>query len=587
VTMLVDQFPAAFRQIAALSLDGSALEQPRFLRNQVLGLLPSIGYSVDMDGDELPVVLMHEDRLLPLLLVERSTASLPLIQFRPHKRGVTLLVFGPVASDRKVPYASFSIDCTAFIGDDAASLTDDLAGAIHRGIAVGVHSAEKFLRTSDPRHHGSLRQCPEAAALLRDRIGQNIRRCDVLSILLPALRPFTLFVGHDCYGQAVDVNLALGMEAPVVLLPKGKPSHFFPPGTDPGWWAPGAGVFHSHLHRWLSAELRHRWESIQPAFLDASRRLMAERLEDLSALPYMNVNYRDSTADSMVGWSNFQDALGVPVYEPDRSREDGPVHWIFALHSFADEAFRWGMDRLWSLYDLFLTAARHIHQVYPADRIVLRPHPNTLSIFVGPKRAWALRKLFERLDAGELHDLPTGYFDLSLQLRLCREITATGVECFLSSPVPTGELLRPRNSVVLTRHGSIVLEAAWLGRPSIFSEVAPYAFLFPAANRYSDAESLWQALNHGRTRAVAGTAEGPSHESLARYQAILDTAHGVPRAAGPGMLLAPTANHDPLRSFDDLAYRSESVSDAVRRLRSCLAAPQELAAFQQVLGCSS
>lgn len=581
---LVESFPSAFRQVADVALDWSAVERERGLRVLISDVLPLLGYDGQATAGHLPLVVAHEDRLLPLLLIHRTPSSPPLIQFHVSKGIATLLAFGPVGRDRTVAYARLTLDCTGQIGDPAAVLATDLISTTHRGIAVGVHSAEKFLRSSDPRHHRSLTLPDEAAHVLRSDVIRNVRRCDTLAVLFPALKPFTLVVGHDCYGQAIDVNLALGMQAPVVLVPKGKPCHFYPAGSAPGKWSDDGGVFSSHLGRWFSGQLTSRWNSVAPPILDDARRLMAERLENLAALPYMNVNYRDSGSDSMAGWENFRNSLGLPVYDPGQPTGDASAHWIFALHSFSDEAFRWGMDRLWSMYDMFLRAARHIQAAFPADRIVLRPHPNTLDVFVGPRHGWALRKAFERMHAGDRLDMPTRYFDVSLQLGLCREIADTGVECFLSPMVPAGELLRPQASIVLTRHGNIVLEAAWLGRRSVFSEVAPYAFLFPPASRFSDAESLRRAMDRARAETLAGLIEGPSREDLARYQAILDTPYGSSRTASAGMVLEPTSTHEPMQSFDDFTYPAESVSEAVERLLACLSAPQEVAAFRDALG---
>jgi hypothetical protein len=114
--------------------------------------------------------------------------------------------------------------------------------------------------------------------------------------------------------------------------------------------------------------------------------------------------------------------------------------------------------------------------------------------------------------------------------------------------------------------------------------VAPYAFLYARDVQYDDADSLRSTMRLGRTRVMAGTATFPSHDDIAKYQAILDTPSGVKRASGFGEVPFPGSATAPMRNFDDFRYGPESMEEAASRLLSCLRAPSERAAFRQVLG---
>lgn len=577
-----DDFAAAFREVARHRLESDAHSSGRELRNRIVAVLPSLGYR-DRGGDvSLILVPRHkfEHRLLPLLIFERHADSDPFILYDIRGGVITLKVFGPLDADRRSPLVRFDLDATSDLPAIDDSIVRAGVHAIHRDIAVGVHATERLLRSGDLRNHASTDLPAEAAARLESLLAPAVRRCDLLDPLFRALQPFSLYAGHDCYDDAVDVNVALGMHVPVLVQPKGKLFQHYGPNDAAGRWTPDGTLFRSHLNRRFGAEVEARWESLDPTFVADAHSLMERRMGSLSALPYMrNVSYRDWNSDVSIGWRNFRDELGVAVYEPGRPADRERVAWILSLHSFADEPFRWGMDRLWSLYDMFLVAARQVRDAFPADLIVLRPHPNSLGIYSDPQ-------FIPQVESGSRRG-PTDLLDIYLQLRLCQAIAGLGIDCELSSLQPAEELLRPERSIVVTRHGSIMVEASWIERTGIFSRVAPYAFLFPADRQFDDAESLRTAMRVNRERVLSGTATFPSRPDLARYQAILDTPGGVKRASVMGEVNVPNSAIEPMRNFDDFRYGPETVEQAAARLGSCLAVPTERAALMAVFGRSS
>lgn len=576
-----DEFGAAFIEIFRGRYQHGVLADGGELRARLTDLLPLLGYRARAGETAMLVVPRHrhEDRLLPLLINGRDPESDPLIQYDVRGGVIVLKVFGHLRSDQRSPFARLEIDCNGRLPTIDQQVVRAGVHAVHRGIAVGVHAMERMLRSADLGTHGSTTLPAEAQARLETHIAQAIRRCDLLGDLFPALGRISLYAGHDCYDEAVDVNLALSLHAPVLVQPKGKVfQHYLSEDTE-GRWTPDGRLFRSHLNHRFSKEVEDRWDCIETGLLEDARSLMERRMGSLSALPYMrNVCYQDHDSNSSVGWRNFRDALGIPVYEPESAADSGRHRWILSLHSFADEPFRWGMDRLFSLYDMFLTAARHVRDAFPRDIVVLRPHPNSLSYF-GDQR------LIEKVESGAVHG-PTDLLDIYLQLRLCQQIAGLGVRCELSSLQPAGELLRPDRSVVVTRHGSIIIEASWLQRVGIFSRVAPYAFLYPADVQFDDAESLIAAMRLARERAISGTTAFPSRDDIVGYQAILDSPMGTKRATVMGEVPFPQSVVHPMRNFDDFRYGPETMDEAASRLLSCLRAPTEREALLAALGSS-
>lgn len=572
-------FKAAFQHRQTIPVEYSDPCAAIDLGRQVRAMLPALGYQQGKGRSDVLLVprQKYEDRLLPLLILDRRGDSAPLIQYDFQGGLIRLRLFGPPQSDRTSPYVQFDIDCVSQLAPIDPRLVESGVHAVYRGVAIGVHATERLLRTADLQHHGSTDLPEEVAGMLETLIAQAITRCDLLQILFTSIGSFTNFAGHDCYDEAVDVNFALKFGAPVLVQPKGKVFQYYEAESAPGEWSADADVFISHLGHCFRKEIVERWESVDPAFVADACSLMDQRMASLSALPYMrNVWFRDRDSSTSTGWRNFRDALGVPVYEPGRPEDSGRVVWVLSLHSFADEPFRWGLDRLWSLYDMFLVAARHIRAVGPSDLIVLRPHPNSLALFLD-------QNIVDQVHSGIVRG-PTELLDIYLQLRLCQAISQLGLDCELSSLQPTGELLQPKSSVVITRHGSIVAEAAWMQRIGIFSTISPYAFLFGKERQYSNTASLREAITLNREQALAATSTFPSRDDIARYQAILDTTRGVKRARVMGEIPWPTLKQRPMRNIDDFAYGVESVTEAAERLLSCLNAPVEKAAMQRALG---
>lgn len=574
-----EDFAAAFREISHARLPGDSIAAGGDLRERIVEILPTLGYGAGCGGKPFTLIPRHkyEHRLLPLVILDRHAGSDPCILYDIRGGVITLKVFGPLDAERRSPYARFDIDCNQGLPAIEDAILQAGVRAVHRDIAVGVHATERLLRSGDLRNHASTDLPEEAAARLESLLAQAVRRCDLLGPLFRALHPVTVYAGHDCYDDAVDVNVALGMHVPVLVQPKGKLFQHYGPNDAAGRWTTDGTLFRSHLNRRFGTEVETRWESMDPTFVADAHSLMERRMGSLSALPYMrNVSYRDWNSDVSVGWRNFRDELGVPVHEPGRPADRERVAWILSLHSFADEPFRWGMDRLWSLYDMFLVAARHVRDAFPTDLVVLRPHPNSLGIFSDPQ-------FIPQVESGSRRG-PTDLLDIYLQLRLCQAIAGLGIDCELSSLQPAEELLRPERSIVVTRHGSIMVEASWIERAGIFSRVAPYAFLFPADRQFYDAESLRTAMRVNRERVLSGTATFPPRPDLARYQAILDTPGGVKRASVMGEVNVPNSAIEPMRNFDDFRYGPETVEQAAARLGSCLAVPTERAALMAAFG---
>lgn len=576
-----ESYTAGLSELACVDLTLSSSFESGDLRKRIIEVLPSLGYRLSPGSfREFLLVPRHkyEDRLLPLCLNERDCESIPLVQYDVFGGIISLLVFGPVNADRRSPFYRFRIDCNPLLSPIDSSVIAKAVHAVYRGVAVGVHSMERLLRSSDLLNHRSRSLPVPAAARLDALISQAVRRCDLLSYLFSALRPFILYAGHDCYDEAIDVNLSLANRMEVLVQPKGKLFHFYRCGSSAGCWDSGQHVFRSHLSQRFMIEVGERWCALNPQCVADSHALMERRMESLSALPYMaNVAHRDRDSSTTIGWRNFLDLLGLPVHDPAARITIPQVNWIFCLHSFADEPFRWGVDQLWSLYDMFMDAARAIQSCFPGDLIVLRPHPNTLRFFLDPA-------VISKIEAGQIQG-PTDLLDTYLQLRLCQEIVGMGVECELSQLQPASELLQPQHSIIVTRHGSIVIEAAWLERPGIFSRIAPYSFLFESDCQFADGEGLHEAMQLIRERQLAGTLSFPTHDEIARYQALLDTPLGMKRASVMGEVPFPSIARQPMQDFDDFRYGPETPHDAAQRLLSCLSAPEERAALVKVLGC--
>ena len=574
-----DDFAAAFREVLRCRCDAGPISYGGDLRDRILAVLPMLGYRTRDRDVNLVLVPRHkwEHRLVPLLVFGRHADSDPFLLYEVRGGVITLKIFGPLDAERRSPFVHFDIDCTAGLPAIDESIVRAGPAAVHRGIAVGVHATERLLRSADLRNHASTDLPDEAAGQLESLVATAVRRRELLDSMFRALRPFTVYSGHDCYDDAVDVSVALDLHAPVLVQPKGKMFQHYGADDGPGRWTPDGTLFRSHLNRRFEKEVAGRWNSMDPTFVADARGLMERRMGSLSALPYMrNVCYRDLDSNGSVGWRNFRDALGVPVYEPGRPRGESRVAWILSLHSFADEPFRWGMDRLWSLYEMFLVAARQVRDAFPNDVLVLRPHPNSLSLFTDPG-------LIREVESGARRG-PTDLLDIYLQLRLCQAIATLGVTCELSSLQPTEELLRPERSIVVTRHGSILIEAAWMGRTGIFSRVAPYSSLYPVDVQFDDADSLRAAMRVNRERVLAGTPSFPSRDDIAKYQAILDTPMGVKRAGVMGEVDSPNAAVRPMRNFDDFRYGPETIEQAAARLLSRLSAPGERAALEAIFG---
>ena len=549
------------------------------LRDWVIKSLSEVGYSNDAQSKALILTPRHkwEDRSLPLLLYKRGPASMPVIQYEVQGGLLTLWIYGPVQEDRKSVFIRHEVNCASLFKTREIVSSGYSVETTMDMVAHGVHALERFLRSASIENHHNVQWRGNKKAYLDTLISQSSARGRVLKELFSEMQPFTLYTGHDCYDEAVDVNYSLQIGMPVVLQPKGKQYHFYEGESRAGQWDRERNVFFSHLYFRFKREIDERWNSLELSLLDEARDQMERRMQDVSVLPYMrNVIYRDRDSDTWAGWQKFKEKVMLPIYNPTEVAETSRVVWVLAFHSFADEAFRWGMDQIWSLYDMFLIAATHIRNEFPLDLIVLRPHPINLGLFTDPNDLVEIEK-------GIVQD-PSGLLDVYLQIRLCQDIAALGVECVLSGLEPVGEVLKPRRSAIITRHGNIVLEGAWMNRPSVFSRVAPYSFMFSENQQYIDSKSLQDAITHARSVIDNEDFGGPGQHDIVRYQALLNTPHGVPLLRGMGEVMMPTTTHDPIRSFDDFRYGSESVEEAAIRLLSLLNAEVERKALMETWG---
>lgn len=573
------RYAGSFRQVDSSFSQRESTSGISGLRGCVIRSLSEVGYSNDSQSQRLVLTPRHkwEDRSLPLLLYKRGPASMPVIQYDIQGGLLTLWIYGPVQEDRKSMFIRHEVNCASLFKTGDILSSDYHVETTMDGIAHGVHALERFLRSASIDNHHNVEWRGNKKAYLDTLISQSSARGRVLKDLFSEMQPFTLYTGHDCYDEAVDVNCSLQIGMPVVLQPKGKQYHFYEGECRAGQWDSGRSVFFSHLYFRFKREVDERWSSLDLSLLDEARTQMERRMRDVSVLPYMrNVIYRDRESDTWAGWQKFKEQVMIPIYKPAEVAKTRRVVWVLAFHSFADEAFRWGMDQIWSLYDMFLLAARHIRDEFPLDLIVLRPHPINLGLFTDPN-------VIIEIENGRVQD-PSGLLDVYLQIRLCKDIAALGVECVLSGLEPVGEVLKPKGSVIITRHGNIVLEGAWMNRPSVFSRIAPYSFMFPEYLQYIDSKSLRASITYARSLIDNEDFSGPRQQDIARYQALLNTPHGVPLRKGMGEVMMPTVTHDPIRSFDDFRYGSESVEEAAIRLLSLLNADVERTALMETWG---
>ena len=578
----LDRYYTAFHELKSISLKASQAYSRGKLRRLLAALSLQAGYELCSPNNSFQLIHRHryEDRVIPLLLYYRTSNSPPLIQYTVRARNVELILFGPLRSDRRIPYISIVIteDRPSCIHEDQVADANIYTSV--DDIPVGVHCAERLLRSAELSHHRPDLRLHVQQAYLRDMIHSASLRVKILSDLYRSLTPARLYVGHDCYDDAIDVSCALSCRLPVVLQPKGKLFHYYTCNDEPGKWSHDGQIYYSHLHLRFIKEVEKQWNHVTSSSLEESIALMNQRVNRIDALPYMkNVIYRDKHSDTYRGWLFYRDTLKIPLHVPDSNDLKQRTTWVFCLHSFSDEAFRWGCDGLWSLFSMYLKATQVVTELFPDDLIVLRPHPNSLAYLHSYEQ-------IKDIEAGRLRG-PTDLIDGFLQWKLCHDIRDSGPECRLSSLNSTAQLLSNHRTIVLSRHGSISLEAAWLYRPAVFSMTSPYSFIFPRTLAYKDEYSLRCAMVQARLFLDSpGPASAlPSHLDIAKYQAVLNRPYGVQRMSFVGEVKMPSFSDVSSMGFYGFSYGEETISQAAERLMNGLSAPSETREFLRSLGC--
>lgn len=572
--MIAEQLNKVFRRSCSTDLQAQIDEDNRDLKNVARYLqiaAQQVGYRIQ-SGVPSRWVYLHEDRHLPYLLHCRDCDSVPLIQYDLEPQFLVLRIFGPLDSAGISHYLELALGTGEEQNYSVKDITDlsSLIDYEHRGVAVGVHVWEELMRTPEIDLH---RMSPLATAELEKKLQTRIvaycRRYDSIAALFASCRPDVLYLGHDCYFQAVDINLALASNITCLVLPKGKPNHFYDTTDEVGRWERPTGIYRSHLGVWFQRQIESRWQDeLNANDLHSSKQLMEQRLGDLGTLHYMTIDQRMEC-----GYEFFKDDLGIPEVSQSEL-ESERCKWVLAFHSFSDEACIWGFDGAGSLYEMFKSAASWIASVAPQDLIVLRPHPNYYRFY---------RDLRSRMDEGLLPQRDrTGEYDVYLQLHLCRELMKLGVDCTISPPLPSQYVLGGNNVAVVTRHGSIILEAAYTGNESVFSSTAPYAFLFPdKRQQFYDTASLERAMQVTRSKILSKQQSLPEQKDILKYQHILVT----PNARGGreyGGIVDPAVSE--VEKLADIRYGNETVEEVIGRLRKGFVGELEAEWFDVVFG---
>lgn len=570
--MTIDELEHLFEKKVVIDVDSTTVGSTLPIRKYLLSASEWLGYSIQSKVDnEIPIILVHEDRHIPYLLLSRSCDSAPVAQFEFDEVGILLKVFATGGHGKKIEYAIIKIPWVFEDNDDYEKGLTELSAYCCDNIAVGVHAWESLLRTPDLRVHRTGVATEEAFVIKRlTRTIKSLRsRLDKCRHILSNLGPCILYVGHDCYHQAVEVNVALEFGIKVVVMPKGKPNHYYSEEDLPGSWQSEKATFYSHLSMWFREQLRRRWaEGNQPQNQVSARKRLETRVNDLGVLPYMNIDDH-----SHYGYAKFKEALDITDAREGALDSYDSV-WVFAFHSFSDEACIWGLDGFLTLYSLFFTAASIIRRHFSSDCILLRPHPNYYKFFDT-----------KSLESGDTEN-HTGKMDMLIQFDLCKEIMALGGDCFLSGPTKTKDVLDPPNSIVLTRHGNIVIEAAFLNRHVVFSRTAPFSQLFGETSSYNDVDTLKKALIATRNEMLSGREVKARDSDLLAFQHIFYSPHG--KGPRTGSSLSPlVAKKEEPETLDEVSYGGESIEAVRERVRSAFWTKHEHDDISIVLGMKS
>ena len=142
----------------------------------------------------------------------------------------------------------------------------------------------------------------------------------------------------------------------------------------------------------------------------------------------------------------------------------GKPNIILYLHCFADGPHYEGFSGFSSSYQFFINVVNSIANAKISNlyNIVIKPHPNLLLGLSSPFI----------VDKEKMH------YDINLTISLIQDLTSLLPNIFILDPsVPNGKLIRNIDSIHITSHGSVGLEARYLGAPLICTNTAPYSYL--------------------------------------------------------------------------------------------------------------
>lgn len=524
--------------------------------------------------------MISEPRLLPGLLLHRNANSAAIALYRIDLRSLSLKIFGPPL-DGSSHYLEYRFDTrdSKYVNLRNWGVQSGISSKF-QGISIGFPAYEQMLRSPSSEIHLLPREEAKLNAQLTPRIAELKYKVAILACLFKLLSPMILYAGHDCYEKAIDVNLALSKRLSVLLLPKGKVFHAYnwPVGRNGLIARHRSGIYESHLRRNFRHIASSSQKNIPAQLIRASAQQLRRRLKNINTLSYMHV-----PNDTHQAFSRFAECAGLNLFSlENRPVSESRCYWLFALHSFADEPFVWGADRMLSLFNTFLLAAEHIHRLAPGDTIIVRPHPNHVKNF--DQKAALMLASNQYVGHPVLAD--TILFDLALQLRLCTLIRDLGLDVVISPFCETGKLLSVNNIIVVTKHGNISIEAAWKKRFCVFSSTAPYSSLFSRVHAYRDQRTLHRAVVAARSSVMSGKVLLPTRAELARYQATIDFPYlrEVPFSNEVGGGIKRPISDGQISSLSEIRFPTESLHEQVQRLRNVLRHPIEKDLFDLVYG---
>ena len=392
--------------------------------------------------EEKDLTLIVEDRLIPLVAMGNMRTK-PLLYLDLYAEN--LCITSKQILGKKLPPLKVSLKSIKYLPKYLKLRR--LRDATYRGVPVGLWALEGVLRTE--KNLGGLNlKSKEIEKLLREKIVFYSTICERVNFVVENWNMSTAIFSHDCYWFGV-VNDRLAREGVVVIpMPKGY----------------YGGPIEPDNTKFLSDNLilsRRR-----AAFLDLIKKIETSNIEGGESidLPYMK--HFDIKSDfysslkSIEEFSRFKDQTslnGVKLYgEVDISCSRFEKLWIFALHSFVDEPCIWGSDGFYTHCNFFLPVAQSINRQFPNDIIAVRPHPNVF--------------------ASNGVDKPRGaaLLDQAAQKKFCKKLHESCSNVFINNAFQSTNEFNGSTTIIVTRWGTIGLEAVEKGTTVVCSRIAPY-----------------------------------------------------------------------------------------------------------------